>query len=245
MSSIVIVRNIVKRYGEVIAIDGLSFDVREGSIYCLVGPNGAGKTTTLKIVVGLINPDSGHVLVDGYEVARKRIEALRRMSFVPDYPDFPGHLMALEVLYLVSALRGFKREDVEDRIKYYIDLLYFEEEVKKPVRTLSRGGLQKVAIIASLVVKPKVVVMDEPLTNIDIDSQIAFKKEIKRLANNDRVSFLISSHMIPLIEGVCTDVGLINKGKMVFEGTMEQALNIAGERSSFEEFYALIMGRKT
>ncbi|MEM1526692.1 MAG: ABC transporter ATP-binding protein [Ignisphaera sp.] len=245
MGSIVIVRNIVKRFGKIVAVEGLSFDIGERSIYCLVGPNGAGKTTTLKIVVGLIKPDSGYVVVDGYDVIRNRIEALKRISFVPDYPDFPGHLTALEVLYLVSALRGFKKEDVEDQIKYYVDLLYFGEEIKKPVRILSRGGLQKLAIIASLIVKPKVVVMDEPLTNIDIDSQISFKKEIKLLASRNGISFLISSHMIPLIEGVCTDVGLINKGKMVFEGTMEQALNIAGEKASFEEFYAIIMGRKT
>lgn len=245
MSSIVIVRNIVKRYGKVLAVDGLSFDVKEGSIYCLVGPNGAGKTTTLKIVAGLIKPDSGRIVVNGYDVFRERVEALKRMSFVPDYPDFPNHLTALEVLYFVAALRGFKRDDVEDVIRYYMDLLYFGEEAKKPVKTLSRGGLQKLAIIASLIVNPKIVVMDEPLTNIDIDSQIAFKKEVRKLANEDKVSFLISSHMIPLIEGVCTDVGLINKGRMVFEGTIEQALSIAGEKASFEEFYALIIGRKT
>lgn len=244
MNSVVVVRNIVKRYGKIVAVDGLSLDVREGSVYCLVGPNGAGKTTTLKIVVGLLKPDSGYVVIDGYDVASERVEVMKRIGFVPDYPDFPGHLTALEVLYFVSALRGLKREEVEDKIRYYIDLLYFKEEVKKLVRTLSRGGLQKTAIIASLIVKPRVVAMDEPLTNIDIDSQIAFKKEIRRLVNEEKISFFISSHMIPLIEGVCTDIGLINKGKMVFEGVMEQIPEIAREKMDFEEFYKLIMGKK-
>ena len=101
-----IVRNIVKRYGKTTAVDNLSFDVREGSIYCLAGPNGAGKTTTLKIIVGLLKPDSRYVTVDGYDVVANRVEALKRISFVPDVPDFPQHLTALEVLYFVATLAG-------------------------------------------------------------------------------------------------------------------------------------------
>ncbi|MEL9940666.1 MAG: ABC transporter ATP-binding protein [Ignisphaera sp.] len=238
----IVAKGLVKKFGDVVAVNGLSFSVRRGSAYCLVGPNGAGKTTTLKIVVGLLKPDAGWVFIEGFDVHSNRVEALRRVGYVPDYPNLPSYLTPLEFIYYVAALRGFKRGDVEEDIKYYIDLFNMAEDVKKPIRALSRGALQKTAIVASLIVKPRVLVMDEPLTNIEIDTQIIFKNVVKKLMR-DGVSFLISSHMLSLIEGVCTDVGVIDRGRMVAEGSMESIMKLAGERASFEEVYMKILGR--
>jgi len=239
----IIADGLVKKFGSIMAINNLSFSVDYGDIYCLVGPNGAGKTTTLRITVGLLKPDRGCVLIEGRDVHVNRAEALKNVGYVPDYPNLPSYLTPLEFMYYVSALRGFKRSDVEDYVKYYIDALNLGDEVKKPIRTLSRGALQKTAIAAALVVKPRVVIMDEPLTNIEIDTQIAFKKIVRRLAVVEKVAFLISSHMLPLIEGVCTHVAVIDKGRLLVEGDMESILKIAGERASFEEVYLKIMGK--
>lgn len=238
----IIAEGLVKRFGDVVAVSNLSFSVDFGRIYCLVGPNGAGKTTTLRIAVGLLKPDAGRVLIEGYDVHRDRVNALKRVGYVPDYPSLPSYLTPLEFLYYVAALRGFKKNDVEDDIGHYIDIFNMKDEIKKPIRTLSRGGLQKTAIIASLIVKPRVVVMDEPLTNVDIDGQIVFKKIIRKLAFEEKVSFLISSHMLPLIEGICTDVGIIDKGKLIAEGDMNYILRLAGEKAKFEDVYMKIMG---
>lgn len=240
---VLVARNLVRRFGEVVAVDGLSIDISSSEVYCLVGPNGAGKTTTLRMVVGLLKPNQGSVVIDGYDIGTSRSEALRRVGYVPDYPNLPSYLTPHEFLYYVAALRGFKKSEVEDNIRYYIDVLNMADELRKPIRTLSRGGLQKTAIAASLIVKPKLAVMDEPLTNIEIDTQVMFKREVMRLASEEGVSFLISSHMLPLIEGVCSRVGIINKGKMVLEGAMDSVLRIAGERAKFEEVYMKILGK--
>ncbi|MEM2207833.1 MAG: ABC transporter ATP-binding protein [Sulfolobales archaeon] len=240
---ILIAKDLVKRFGDVVAVDGLSIDVSQGEVYCLVGPNGAGKTTTLRMIVGLLRPDRGSVVIDGYDVWTNRCEALMRVSYVPDYPNLPGYLTPLEFLYYVAALRGFKKFEVEESIRYYVDVLNMSDETKKPIRALSRGGLQKTAIAASLVVKPKIVVMDEPLTNIEIDTQVTFKREVLRLAKESSISFLISSHMLPLIEGVCSRVGIINKGKLILEGTMDSVLRAAGEGAKFEDVYMKVLGK--
>jgi len=242
-SKAIVVDGITKSFGEVIAVNNLSFSVDYGSIYCLVGPNGAGKTTTLRIVVGLLKPDSGRVLIEGVDVHVNRVEALKRVGFVPDYPNLPAYLTPLEFFYYIAALRGFRRSDVEEDIRRYVKLFGLENEVKKPIMALSRGNLQKTAIIAALIVKPRVIVMDEPLTNIDIDSQVIFKKLVKKMAEEDKIAFLISSHMLPLIEGVCTHVGIIDRGKMIAEGDMGTILKIAGERARFEDVYMKIMGK--
>lgn len=212
-------------------------------MYCLVGPNGAGKTTTLKMVVGLLKPDSGRILIDGTDLGANRIEALKKVGFVPDYPNLPAYLTPLEFFYFVAALRGLKKRDIEGDLNSYIKLFNMENEVRKPIMFLSRGNLQKTAIIASLIVRPRIAVMDEPLTNIDIDSQIVFKKLVKRLAGEEKVAFLISSHMLPLVEGVCTHIGIIDKGRMIIEGDINTILKIAGERASFEDVYMKIMGK--
>lgn len=240
---VLMARGLCKRYGDVVAVDGLSIDVFPGEVYCLVGPNGAGKTTTLRMVVGLLRPDRGTVIIDGYDVWTNRTEALKSVGYVPDYPNLPSYLTPLEFLYYVAALRGLKRADVEESVRYYLDVFNLSDDARKPIRALSRGGLQKTAIAASLVVRPRLVIMDEPLTNVEIDAQVAFKREVLRLTGERGVSFLISSHMLPLIEGVCSRVGIINKGRLLVEGTMESVLRIAGERSRFEDVYMMILGR--
>lgn len=243
-SPAIVAEGLVKKFGDVIAVNNLSFSVGFGRIYCLVGPNGAGKTTTLRMVVGLLKPDAGRVLVDGFDVRLKRVDALRRVGYVPDYPNLPSYLTPLEFVYYVAALRGYSRSDVEDDVKYYVDVFNLGSDVKKPIGTLSRGSLQKTAIVASFVVRPRVLVMDEPLTNIEIDGQAVFKRVVRRLASEEGVALLISSHMLSLIEGVCTDVGIIDRGSIIVEGDMDSVMKLAGERAGFEEVYMKILGRR-
>ncbi|MEM0014345.1 MAG: ABC transporter ATP-binding protein [Zestosphaera sp.] len=242
-SKVVVAEGLVKRFGDLVAVNHLSFSLDAGDIYCLVGPNGAGKTTTLRMVVGLLKPDSGRVLIEGFDIQADRVEALRRVGYVPDYPNLPSFLTPLEFMYYVAALRGFRRAEVEDYVKYYVDVFNMVDEIKKPIRTLSRGGLQKTAIVSSLIARPRVVVMDEPLTNIEIDTQVMFKRVVRKLATEEEVSFLISSHMLSLIEGVCSEVGIIDKGRLIAEGSMESILRLVGERARFEEVYMKVLGR--
>lgn len=243
MSKVVVVEDLVKRFGDLVAVNSLSFSLDAGDIYCLVGPNGAGKTTTLKMIVGLLKPDSGRVLIEGFDVQTNRIEALRRVGYVPDYPNLPSFLTPLEFIYYVAALRGLRRSEVGDDVKHYVDVFNMVDDVKKPIRVLSRGSLQKTAIVSSLIVRPRVVVMDEPLTNIEIDAQVMFKRVVGRLATEEGVSFLISSHMLSLIEGICSEVGIIDRGRLVAEGDIESILRLAGERASFEEVYMKVLGK--
>lgn len=237
--ALVEVAGLVKRFGRTTAVDGVSFSVEGGEVYCLVGPNGAGKTTTLKAVVGLLRPDAGRVSVCGFDVREEREGALRCLAYVPDVPALPPHLTVEEVLRLVRALRGLPWDEGEAR--RVLELLGLDGERGKPVGRLSRGNLQKAAVAAALVVEPRVLVMDEPLTNMDMESQALLKRELRRLAAAG-TAILLSSHMAHLVEDVGTRLAVMDRGRFLFEGTLADLLKATGARG-LEEAYLRALGK--
>jgi len=178
----------------------------------LIGPNGAGKSTTLKILVGLLKADEGVARVGGIDV-RKRVEVLRKVGYVPEEPALFSYLTAREVLEYSAKLRGMS--DYEDRVEYLLDL--FSLEPDKVVAGMSKGTLQKLAVCLAFLHEPEILIMDEPMANMDPASQHIFKREIKKMG----ATVLISTHQLSEVEKFCDRVGIINKGKLVAEADVE------------------------
>ena len=210
---IALVEDIVKRYGKVVAVEGLSLEVEEGRVTGLIGPNGAGKTTTIKILLGILRPDYGKVEVFGEDPwdnpgIRSRIGVIYERAY------FPSHHRVLE--YLEKACRIFGLP--ESRAREMLETVGLQEAKDRLIKGLSAGMLQKFAIAHALIHKPEFVVADEPTANLDPQARNGLLDLILKLHHKERVSFLISSHILPELSRVCESVAIINKGKVWAQG---------------------------
>ncbi len=234
--------NLVKRYGDVEALRGLTFRIKPGDIYGLIGPNGAGKTTTIKILVGLLSPDKGIARIYGYDVVREREKALRLVGYVPESPVVFQNLTIEEFIRFIASLRGIDQNDVSDKLSYYLEVFDLKDKQYKLMSELSRGVVQKVLVTAAFIVKPRVLIMDEPMAGMDPESQYVFKEEVKKLVSQG-VTVLISSHLLDMVERFCTRVGIIYKGRLLAEGTIEEIKRQVTEKpeSTLEEAFLRII----
>ncbi len=235
------VLNLHKSYGETEALRGLTFKVKPGEIYGLLGPNGAGKTTTLKILVGLLKPDRGTARICGRDIVSHRVEALSLIGYIPENPVCFQNLTVKEFLEFIGSLRRLDRESVEEAINHYLDLFELKGKRDEFIGSLSRGMIQKVLASAAFMVKPKVLIMDEPMAGMDPEAQHVFKEEVKRMASQG-VTALISSHLLDMVEKFCTKLGIISRGELIAEGSLEDLKQRAGEEASLEEVFLKLVG---
>lgn len=235
------VHGLIKRYGGTTALRGLSFEVREGEIYGLLGPNGAGKTTTLKILVGLLTPQGGRAYIMGHDVVRERVDALRYVGYIPENPVLFRNLTVREFLEMIGSLRGISKEELSDSIDKYLQIFDIADKEDEPASSLSRGMIQKVLASAAFLVRPRVLIMDEPMAGMDPESQHAFKEEVRRMAR-EGVAVLLSSHLLDMVERFCTKVGIISSGKLVAEGSIEELKRMSGEDQTLEEVFLKLVG---
>ena len=235
------VSDLRKSYGRVKALDGLSFRVGIGEIYGLIGPNGAGKTTTLKILVGLLKPDSGVAKVMGINVVKDRVGALKYVGYVPENPVAFQNLSIEEFVRFVTSLRGIEWGDVREEFEYYLDAFNLRGKRSELMGKLSRGMVQKALVIAAFLVKPKVLIMDEPMAGMDPEAQHVFKEEVRRLVKEEGVTALISSHLLDMVERFCTRVGIINKGRLILEGRVEEVKERLGGSETLEEVFLKVV----
>jgi len=234
----ILVENLYKSYSGRVVLRGLSLRVRYGEIYGLLGPNGAGKTTTLKSIVGLVQPDSGRIEVCGYDVRSQRLQALSCVGYVPELAVGFDYLTVKEFLEFVASLRGVPWESVEGNVHRLSERFRLEEHMDAFMGRLSRGTVQKVLVVSALMFKPRVLVLDEPTSGMDPESQRAFREEVASLASSG-AAVLISSHLLDTVEKLCSRVGILHKGSMIAEGTLEEVKRTAsgGGNATLEEVF--------
>jgi ABC-2 type transport system ATP-binding protein len=213
------VANLTKVYKDVRAVSDLSFRVEPGEIVGLIGPNGAGKTTTLRCIVGLQKPTNGKVSVAGHDVLREPVEAKRRLAFMADEPQLFEYLTVTEHLRLMARIYGVK--DFERRSAALFEELQLDDKRKALPGELSRGMKQKVAIACGLIHEPSVLLFDEPLTGLD-PLGIRHLKETIVARGRAGAAVLISSHLLHLVEEICTRVVIIDRGSKVADGTLAE-----------------------
>jgi ABC-2 type transport system ATP-binding protein len=215
--SLIVSENLSKRYGSVVAVDSLNLSLDDGSVMGLIGPNGAGKTTTIKMILGLLKPDNGWVKVFGQNPWDNT--AIRSMiGVVYEKAFFPSHQKTLEYLRRVCRVFGVS----ESRASEVLGLVNLQEASYRKINALSAGMLQKFAIAHALIHKPKLVVADEMTANLDPQARGELLDLVLQLRKDEKVTFLLSSHILPELSRVCDSVAIINRGKVWAFGKLSE-----------------------
>jgi ABC-2 type transport system ATP-binding protein len=234
------VESLVKIYGDFPAVQGLSFRVGPGEVLGLVGPNGAGKTTTLRALSGILRPSAGTIRIAGHDIVREPIPAKSALAFVPDEPHLFPNLTVEEHLTFVARLYGVR--DAEERIPPLLVELELQDRRRHLPGELSRGMRQKLAIACGLLHEPRAILLDEPLTGLDPVGIRRMKATIRQRAERG-AAVLLSSHLLHLVEEVCTRVLVLRRGERVAFGTIPEIVagrpELAG-RSLEDVFLALV-----
>ncbi len=218
--------NVCKNLGK-FSLRGISFSVQEGQIVALVGPNGAGKTTTIRVIVGLLRPDRGYVKVRGIDVHSRRCEALRYLTYVPDTPIMYGELKVLTYLRLVAEVRKVPKHVAEVRIQELVERFELKNYLNRKLAELSRGTLQKVAIVSALLPDFDIIVLDEPFNNLDPVAQYELKEVLKEIRKRGK-GILLSSHIMGHVEDLADKVVLMYDGRVVLTTTPEEIVRKTG-----------------
>jgi ABC-2 type transport system ATP-binding protein len=235
-------QNLVKRFGEKVAVNDVSFKVLGGEVFGFLGPNGAGKTTTIKTIVGLLQPTSGAVFVSGFDVQKQPLQAKASTGYVPDTPNLYLKLSARELLRFVGDLYELKREKTEERIDELLRLFDLTDARDDLIDSYSHGMKQKAALAAALIHDPKVLVLDEPTVGLDPKSARLIKDMLRQLADRGAAVFL-STHILEIAERMCDRIGIIDRGNLVAVGTMDELRALGkGERSLEDIFLGLTGG---
>ena len=215
------VEGLQKDYGDFPAVQGLSFEVRSGEVLGLVGPNGAGKTTTIRSIAGIIIPSSGRICIAGHDLAQDPVAAKSALAFIPDEPHLFEYLTVEEHLRFVGRL--YRLGDVGDRIPHLLEEMDLSEKRGALPGELSRGMKQKLAIACGLLHDPKALLLDEPLTGLDPVGIRRMKTTIMRRAATGS-AVILSSHLLHLVEEICTRVLVMQRGRVVAFGTIAEIL---------------------
>jgi ABC-2 type transport system ATP-binding protein len=223
------VRNLTKCYNRIPAVGGVSFTIRPGEILGYLGPNGAGKSTTVKVLIGLIEPTRGDILFQGRDVRSDWPGFLRSVGYVPEEPHLYPQLSGLEYLQLVGRLRGLKRQVLEPRMDAMFRLFSLWEDRYTPLSSYSKGMRQKVLLSAALLHNPDLLILDEPFSGLDVNTAIMLRALVRALADEGKM-VLYSSHVLEVVEKICSSVIILRKGSVVahddvahLRGLMNQA----------------------
>ncbi len=238
------VENLVKSYGELIAVNDLSFAIQEGEIYGLLGPNGAGKTTTLKVLMGLLDPDSGTSRIFGLKTLEETIEVKKRVGYVPEELSLYESLTPRELFDFVASIREIPSDVANRRATEIAKALDFTQHYDKTVVTLSQGNKQKTMLIIALLHAPDLLILDEPFSGLDVRTA-RIMKDVVKLHVESGGAVLLSTHIMEMAEGLCDRVGIIDDGVLVAEGTLDELRTQAeSEGADLENLFLKLTGEE-
>jgi ABC-2 type transport system ATP-binding protein len=231
------IKNLSKTYsGGKLAVDDISLSIGSGEIFGFIGPNGAGKTTTIKCVVGILDFEKGEILVDGKSIKKQPIECKQVVAYIPDNPDLYEQLTGIQYLNFICDIYRISAKDRNEDIVKYSDLFEIKKNLGDLISSYSHGMKQKLALISALVRKPKLLILDEPFVGLDPKASFSVKEIMKEMCANG-ASVFFSTHVLEVAEKLCDHVAIIQKGKIVAYGTMEE---VRGNQSLEEVFLELV-----
>lgn len=209
-----------------LALKDVSFSVEPGQVYGFIGPNGAGKSTTIKVLTGLLNFDSGKVLVNG--ISPRDVKSRRFIGYSPEQPYFYDYLTGRELLRFYGKLVGLDGAELDKRITWALDLLHANKDwIDRRLRSYSKGMMQRVGIAQAILGKPKLLILDEPMSGLDPMGRRDVREAIQQL-NRDGVTIFYSSHLLSDVESISHKVAMIVDGKIVREGTVDEITESCG-----------------
>ncbi|MCR5279182.1 MAG: ABC transporter ATP-binding protein [Lachnospiraceae bacterium] len=229
------IEHLTKRFGNKVAVDDLSLHIEPGEIYGFIGHNGAGKTTTIKSCVGILKIEQGEVYIDGVSVKKDPLKCKQMIAYIPDNPDLYEFMSGIKYLNFIADVYKVSEEDRERRIAKYADMFGITSELANNIANYSHGMKQKLAIIAALIHKPKLIIMDEPF--VGLDPKAAFEvKELMRELCKEGIAFFFSTHVLEVAEKLCDHIAIIKNGKLIIDGTVEE---VKGNNSLEDVFMEL------
>ena len=218
------------------SVDDLNLEIKNGEIFGFLGPNGAGKTTTIRMITGILNMDEGDILIDGKSIKKEPLAAKKNFGFVPDSPDMFLKLKGIEYLNFLADIYEVGLEDRKQKIEELTKLFEINDVLNDKIQSYSHGMRQKIVIIGSLLHEPKNWIIDEPMTGLDPKATYELKQIMKKNTKQNKCVFF-STHILDVAEKLCDKIGIINKGKLLFVGTLEEMRNELKENKSLEELF--------
>ena len=233
------ISHLTKRFGEKIAVNDLTLHVRPGELYAFLGPNGAGKTTTIKVIAGLLRPTSGSVRVAGHDLHSDNVDARRLISYVPDQPFLYEKLSGREFLRFVGDMYGMDRAERDAKISRLGERFGTAEYLDDLAESYSHGMRQRVVITAAILHDPKVLVVDEPMVGLDPRSARLVKDALREMVANG-VAVFMSTHTLSIADEVASRIGIIHRGSLVAEGTVDELRSAEDTGARLEDIFLTI-----
>lgn len=211
------ISHLTKKFDQFVAVDDLSFSVREGEVLGFLGPNGAGKSTTMKVITGFLAPSAGKVTIDGHDISSAALQAKRLIGYLPEGAPSYGDMTTLEFLSFIAQIRGFRGAEIEQRVDHVINEVALESVRDQSIETLSKGFKRRVGLAQAIMHDPKVLILDEPTDGLDPNQKHHVRALIKSLATDKIV--IVSTHILEEVTAVCSRAVIIANGKIVADGT--------------------------
>ncbi|KYH28335.1 MULTISPECIES: ABC transporter ATP-binding protein [Clostridium] len=229
--------NVNKSYNKVSkAVDNANLSINDGEIFGFLGPNGAGKTTTIKMITGILKPDSGSITINGINIQEEPLKAKEQFGFVPDSPDMFLRLKGIEYLNFMADVYNVPKEVRKDRIESLCERFEMTSALGDQIQTYSHGMRQKIVIMGVMIHQPPVWILDEPMTGLDPKSSYILKQMMREHADSGKTVFF-STHVLEVAEKLCDRVAIINKGKILFCGSLDELKEHAKENESLEKIF--------
>ena len=228
------IKQLTKHYGTKTAVDGLTLTIQPGEIYGFLGPNGAGKTTTLKCCCGILQPDSGEVLVDGVSMQKEPLQAKQKLAYLPDDPKLYEYMTGIQYLDFIADVYGVGDAARAERTRIYSERFDLTDALSQPIGAYSHGMKQKLAIISALLHAPKLILMDEPFVGLDPLASHQLKQTMRAFCDAGGAIFF-STHVLEVAEKLCDRVAIIKNGTLVRSGSIEEVRGDASLETVFLE----------
>lgn len=212
------VEHVTKYYGDILAVDDLSFEIKKGEIFGLLGVNGAGKTTTFRMIMGLLEPTKGHITLNGSKI---NYNTVNKIGFLTEERSLLTKLTVKEQVIYYATLKGMKEEDILKKLDYWLDYFGISEYKERKIKELSKGNQQKIQLIASIIHEPQLLVLDEPFTGLDPINVELFMSVIKKFKEEGKM-IIFSSHRMEHVELFCEKLVILKKGKSVLSGSLKE-----------------------
>ncbi len=221
------VNNITKTYGDITAVDNVSFDIEQGEIVGLLGPNGAGKTTALRVITGYIHPDRGTVNIAGHDIIEESVEARRHLGYLPEFSPLYNDMDVVKYLQFIAGTRDIASDTATEQIKNISERCGILDQLHRPIAHLSKGYKQRVGLAQALLHDPEFLILDEPTTGLDPNQILDFRKLIREVGEEHTV--FLSTHILQEVTALCDRIIIINEGSIVADGSQEDLRKAHGD----------------
>lgn len=236
--------HLTKKFGDLVAVDDLSLDVKRGEFFAVLGPNAAGKTTLIRVLAGLLKPTVGAARVAGFDVQTHPLEARRRLAYVPDFPFLYDKLTPWEFFRFTGQIFQMNEAQIEQAGRLLVPRFHLEAFAGKPIEGLSHGTRQRVAIVSALLHDPEVLVIDEPMVGLD-PQHARVVKDVLKERTRDGATVFLSTHQLSIAEEMADRIGIMDRGRLVAVGTREELRRQAGNDGALEDVFLSLTSAAT